>query len=54
MTEARENDVASLGRNYLEMSETGKEKLKQAADRLLEIWNKGNEECLEKKEKRQV
>ena len=51
VTESRrkENGIACLSRNYLEMNEIGKEKLKQAADKLLTIWNKANEEYTEKK-----
>lgn len=45
-----ENGAVCLSRNYLEMNEIGREKLKQAADRLLGIWNKGNEECVENRE----
>ena len=54
MTESRreENGIACLSRNYLEMNETGKEKLKQAADKLLTIWNKANEGYTEKKKEK--
>jgi len=53
MAESRgeENGVACLSQNYLEMNEIGKEKLKQAADRLLNVWNKMNEECAERQRK---
>jgi len=47
-----ENGIVCLSRNYLEMNETGKEKLKQAADRLLGIWNKINDECAEKQKEK--
>ena len=46
-----ENGAVCLSQNYLEMNEIGKEKLKQAADRLLNVWNKMNEECAERQRK---
>jgi len=37
------NDIELLRENYLEMNETGKEKLKEISEKVLDIWNTVNE-----------
>jgi hypothetical protein len=39
-----ENNVDLLSQNYKEMNETGKEKLKEVSDLILDIWNTVNED----------
>jgi hypothetical protein len=46
-----ENDIDLLSQNYKEMNETGKEKLKQVAGQILEIYRTVNESNERSKEK---
>jgi hypothetical protein len=39
--EKRDND--QLSQNYQKMNETGKEKLKEVSEKILDIWNVVNE-----------
>jgi len=41
--EKEEKGDDQLSQNYLEMDETGKEKLKKVSDKILDIWNVVNE-----------
>ena len=41
------NDIELLRENYLEMDETGKEKLKEVSEKLLEIYNTVNDGGIE-------
>jgi len=36
--------IGALCKNYEEMNETGKKKLKEVSEKILEIWNTVNEE----------
>lgn len=40
----QERDVDLLSQNYINMNETGKEKLKKVSKQLLGIWNTVNDE----------
>jgi hypothetical protein len=44
MTCNEEDNVDLLSQNYNEMNETGKEKLKEVSDLILDIWNTVNED----------
>ena len=37
------NNIDQLSQNYTEMNETGKEKLKEVSEKILDIWNVVNE-----------
>ena len=43
MEDERE-DADQLSQNYTEMNETGKEKLKEVSEKILDIWNVVNKE----------
>ena len=43
MGDEREDDD-QLSQNYLKMNETGKEKLKEVSEKILDIWNVVNKE----------
>ena len=52
MTIGEDIKVDLLSQNYREMNETGKEKLKQVAGQVLDIWKTVNEDNAEKTESR--
>ena len=49
MTDDEDNKDDQLSRNYKDMNETGKEKLKEVSESLLKIWNTVNDEKTELK-----
>jgi len=44
MDKKDKNEIDELVRNYEEMDETGKEKLKEVSEKILDIWNTVNKE----------
>jgi len=40
----KKDDIDQIRQNYMEMDETGKEKLKEVSKQVLNIWNTVNEE----------
>ena len=38
-----QNNIDQLSQNYLEMDETGKEKLKEYSEKVFEIWKSNKE-----------
>jgi len=46
--ETEEKGDDQLSQNYLEMDETGKEKLKKVSEKILDIWNVVNKNLLNK------
>jgi len=46
MTINAKGNVDQLSQNYKEMNETGREKLKEVSEKMLDIWNVVNEERL--------
>jgi hypothetical protein len=49
ITEKNGGNVDQLSQNYKEMNETGREKLKQVAGHILDIWNTVHDESEKKK-----
>ena len=42
----KQKDDDQLSQNYFKMNETGKEKLKEVSEKILDIWNVVNKEEL--------
>ena len=50
MGEEIPKDSDQLSQNYKEMDETGKEKLKEVSEKILDIWTTVNEDLLKHSE----